>query len=124
MTTETGKGSTFPWYSSYGSDFNFDFHVTLDKTVAPVEYNYRSLAEWEELGAGWMGEGSTEQPGLSMFLRDGDEVFHTYSAYARGLDPIWGMWQWFDRAPLGRNEGDFSWFHRHDEYPTNVSARS
>ena len=54
---------------------------------------------------------------MSAFAREGDDVFHTYSAYARGFDGMWTMWQWLDRAPLGRNEGDLSWFHRHDEYP-------
>ena len=53
---------------------------------------------------------------MSAFARDGDHVFHTYSAYARGFDALWSLWQWLDRTPLGRNEGDFSWFHRHDEY--------
>lgn len=57
-----------------------------------------------------------EGHGLSAFALDGDVVYHTYSAYARGTDVLWGMWQWLDRTPLGRNEGDMSWFHRHDEY--------
>jgi predicted dithiol-disulfide oxidoreductase (DUF899 family) len=51
-------------------------------------------------------------------VREGGDVFHTYSAYSRGCDALWAMWQWLDRAPLGRNEGDLSWFHRHDEYPS------
>ncbi|MGH3182699.1 MAG: DUF899 family protein [Streptosporangiaceae bacterium] len=54
---------------------------------------------------------------MSAFAREDGAVYHTYSAYARGCDALWGMWQWLDRAPLGRNEGDMSWFHRHDEYP-------
>jgi predicted dithiol-disulfide oxidoreductase (DUF899 family) len=57
-----------------------------------------------------------EGHGLSAFALDGDVVYHTYSAYARGTDVLWGMWQWLDRTPHGRNEGDMSWFHRHDEY--------
>src|SRR6266540_4408450 len=67
---------------------------------------------------------SGEQPGMSAFVRDGDDVFHPYSAYARGFDGPWTMWQWLDRAPLGRNEGDLSWFHRHDEYPATAGGPS
>src|SRR6476646_4381839 len=80
------RGWTFPWYSSYGSDFNYDFNVTIDASVAPVMCNYRTLDELKEHGMGWLGEGSSEQPGYSMFLRDGDAVFHTYSMYARGAE--------------------------------------
>ena len=54
---------------------------------------------------------------------EGEDVFHTYSAYARGCDALWTMWQWLDRAPLGRNEGDLSWFHRHDEYPAEPARQ-
>src|SRR4051795_1160116 len=81
------KGWTFPWYSSYGSDFNYDFHVTLDDSVAPVEYNFRTPAEYEEAGTTlYLGDGdSVEDPGRSYFLRVDDRVFHTYSVYARGL---------------------------------------
>ncbi len=103
------------WVSSFGSNFNYDFHVSIDTDVAPVEYNYRQQAELEANDVAWR-DWSGEQPGMSAFARDGDEVFHTYSAYSRGLDALWSMWQWLDRAPLGRNEGDLSWFHRHDEY--------
>lgn len=59
-----------------------------------------------------------ESPGMSAFARRGDQVFHTYSAYARGLDVLWGMYQWLDRAPAGRNDGEGMWFRRRDEYPT------
>ncbi len=78
------KGWTFPWYSSYGSDFNYDFHVTLDESVAPVEYNYRTRAEWEQAGTTVYTEGDApiENPGRSAFFRDGDRIFHTYSVYA------------------------------------------
>ena len=76
-------GWTFPWYSSYGSDFNYDFHVTLDEAVAPVEYNYRDRAELAPAGS---RELRGELHGTSVFLRDGDRVFHTYSTYARGTD--------------------------------------
>ena len=78
------RGWSFPWYSSFGSDFNYDFHVTIDASVAPVMFNYRTIDELEAHGLGWMREGSSEQPGHSAFLRDGDTVFHTYSTFARG----------------------------------------
>ena len=108
-------GWSFPWASSGGSDFNYEFHVTIDPSVAPVEYNYRNQAQLEQADVAWR-DWSGEQPGMSAFALDDGVVYHTYSAYARGLDALWGMWQWLDRAPLGRNEGDLSWFHRHDEY--------
>jgi predicted dithiol-disulfide oxidoreductase (DUF899 family) len=106
-------GWSFPWVSSGRSDFNYDFHVTIDSSVAPVEYNYRNQAELEAEDASWCGW-SGEQPGMSAFALADGSVHHTYSAYARGFDALWTMWQWLDRAPLGRNEG--AWFHRHDEY--------
>jgi predicted dithiol-disulfide oxidoreductase (DUF899 family) len=75
-------GWTVPWYSAYGSDFNYDFHLTLDESVAPLEYNDRNRTEYEEMAVGWLLE--SEQPvdlhGHSCFLRDGDRVFHTYSS--------------------------------------------
>jgi predicted dithiol-disulfide oxidoreductase (DUF899 family) len=83
--------------------------------VAPVEYNYKGQVQLEEEDIAWR-DWSGEQPGMSAFARDDDDVFHTYSAYSRGLDSLWTMWHWLDRAPQGRNEGDMSWFHRHDEY--------
>ena len=100
------KGWTFPWYSSYGSDFNYDFHVTLDETVAPVEYNYRSKAEHVQAGtAGYVtGDGPLERPGTSCFLRDGDAVFHTYSTYARGDEAMGGAYYYLDLTALGRQE--------------------
>jgi predicted dithiol-disulfide oxidoreductase (DUF899 family) len=98
-------GWSFPWASSFGSDFNYDFHVTIDPNVAPVEYNYRNQAQLEEADVAWRGW-SGEQPGMSAFALEDGVVYHTYSAYARGLDVLWTMWQWLDRAPLGRNEGD------------------
>jgi predicted dithiol-disulfide oxidoreductase (DUF899 family) len=97
-------GWTFPWYSSYGSDFNYDFHVTIDASVAPVMWNYRTLDELEQVGMGWLGEGSSEQHGHSMFLRDGDAVFHTYSMYARGAEMLGGSYYFLDLTALGRQE--------------------
>ncbi|HET9667156.1 MAG TPA: DUF899 family protein, partial [Desertimonas sp.] len=109
-------GWGFRWVSSLGSDFNYDFHATIDPAQRTVEYNYKNQAQLEAENADWR-DWSGEQPGMSAFARDGDHVFHTYSAYARGFDGLWPMWQWLDRAPRGRNEGDLSWFRRHDEYP-------
>jgi predicted dithiol-disulfide oxidoreductase (DUF899 family) len=114
-------GWEFRWVSSFGSSFNYDFHATIDAAVVPVEYNYNDQAQLEAKNVAWR-DWSGEQPGMSAFARAGDDVFHTYSAYARGLDGLWAMWQWLDRTPLGRNEGDLSWFHRHDEYSTTAAA--
>jgi predicted dithiol-disulfide oxidoreductase (DUF899 family) len=98
------RGWTFPWYSSNGTSFNYDFHVTLDSSVAPVEYNFRTMTELEQAGMSWLGEGSSEQPGYSMFLHDGDEVFHTYSMYARGTEMLGGSYYFLDLTALGRQE--------------------
>jgi len=100
------RGWTFPWYSSYGSDFNYDFHVTLDESVAPIEYNYRTKDEYEQVGpAGSLeSEQPFERPGRSHFLRDGDTVFHTYSVYARGLESMGGSYYLLDETALGRQE--------------------
>jgi predicted dithiol-disulfide oxidoreductase (DUF899 family) len=103
-TYKDRKGWTFPWYSSHGSDFNYDFHVTLDASVTPVEFNYRTMPELEDVGLGWLGEGSSEQPGHSMFLRDGDDVFHTYSMFARGAEMLGGSYYFLDLTALGRQE--------------------
>ena len=75
-------GWTFPWYSSHGSDFNYDFHVTLDASVAPVEYNYKDEAELVQSDPAWKGW-CGEEHGVSAFLRQGERIFHTYSGYAR-----------------------------------------
>jgi len=101
---KASKGWSFPWYSSYGSDFNYDFHVTLDEAVAPVEYNFRNKEELEQVGMAWLSEGSSEQPGHSVFLRDGDDIFHTYSMYARGAEWLGGSYAFLDLTPLGRQE--------------------
>jgi predicted dithiol-disulfide oxidoreductase (DUF899 family) len=94
-------GWTFPWYSSWGSDFNYDFHVTLDEAVAPVEYNYRDKAELEAAGFTQM-EGDLH--GTSAYLRDGDRVFHTYSTYGRGTEQVGGTHYYLDLTALGRQE--------------------
>ena len=98
------RGWTFPWYSSYGTEFNCDFNVTIDPAVRPVMFNYRSLPELEAVGMGWLGDGSTEQPGYSTFLRDDDRVFHTYSTFARGGEQLGGSYAFLDMTALGRQE--------------------
>ena len=99
-------GWTFPWYSSFGSDFNYDFHVTLDERVTPVEYNFRSAAEFAARGEPFdFGDSrSVERPGRSAFLRIDDRVFHTYSVYARGLESMGGSYYLLDETALGRQE--------------------
>jgi predicted dithiol-disulfide oxidoreductase (DUF899 family) len=99
------KGWTFPFYSSFGSDFNYDFHVSFDESVAPFEYNYRTMAEIRQAG---MPVDEWEQPfdlhGHSCFIRDGARVFHTYSMYARGAETLGGSYYWLDLTALGRQE--------------------
>ena len=99
-------GWTVPWYSSFGSDFNYDFHVTMDESVAPIEYNYKTLAEHEQAGTAYYfaGEQPSEQPGTSCFLREDDEVFHTYSSFARGAEMTGGSYYFLDLTALGRQE--------------------
>src|SRR3954447_12785866 len=86
------KGWTFPWVSSYGSDFNYDFGVTLDRSRGPLEYNFRPV------------DAEGEYPGTSCFLRDGDRIFHTYSMFARGAEMLGGGYYWLDLTALGRQE--------------------
>jgi predicted dithiol-disulfide oxidoreductase (DUF899 family) len=109
-------GWTFPWVSSHDSDFNFDFEASSTPERPLARYNWRALP------AG-MSSGPAELPGVSAFaLRDG-QVFHTYTAQARGLDALWSVYQWLDRAPLGRNEtgGAPSWMRRRDGYETTIA---
>jgi predicted dithiol-disulfide oxidoreductase (DUF899 family) len=100
------KGWTFPWHSSHGSDFNYDFQVTVDESVAPAVYNYRTRAEHEQAGTGYYFEGEQpiEEPGTSCFLRDGERVFHTYSTFGRGAEMLGGSYYWLDLTALGRQE--------------------
>jgi predicted dithiol-disulfide oxidoreductase (DUF899 family) len=135
-------GWSFPWASSFGSDFNLDFNVQItekQQREGKVEYNYRREAPAPEPLAGknareWQPRGdegpvaqvaamtgtdlaayTRERPGMSAFALEDGVVYHTYSAYARGVDVLWSTYQWLDRAPLGRNETGF-WWRRHDEY--------
>jgi predicted dithiol-disulfide oxidoreductase (DUF899 family) len=98
-------GWTFPWYSSFGSDFNYDFGVTLDPAVAPVTFNYRSHRELIALDPAWADDASGEVGGFSCFLRAEDAVFHTYSTYARGGEQVdLGVYAHLDITALGRQE--------------------
>jgi predicted dithiol-disulfide oxidoreductase (DUF899 family) len=106
-------GWSIPWYSSFGGDFNYDFHVTNDESVAPVEYNYKDKATLVEKGTPWYVEG--EWQGLSVFLRDGDDVYHTYSAYERGIDALVNTYSYLDLTPLGR-QAHVTQFSLHDAY--------
>ena len=130
-------GWSFPWASSFGSDFNYDFDVSMteeQERAGAFEYNFRKapcgrrpmtcaarstpgLQPRERTGRPTRASG----PGMSAFALEDGVVYHTYSAYARGLDGLWGMYQWLDRAPRGRNEArgpddPLNWFRRHDEY--------
>jgi predicted dithiol-disulfide oxidoreductase (DUF899 family) len=125
-------GWSFPWASSFGSDFNQDFQagITEEQQRSGVsEYNFRTQDEKAALEGGNDGIGAEiaagvgtdwptfwrERPGMSAFVLEDGALYHTYSAYSRGLDALWGMYQWLDRAPRGRNEQGF-WWRRHDEY--------
>jgi predicted dithiol-disulfide oxidoreductase (DUF899 family) len=104
-------GWSFPWLSSFGTDFNYDFRVTTDKNQ--TEYNYAPVSVQP---AGYPHEG--EREGLSVFLRDGDQLFHTYSTYQRGLDPLLNTYNLLDLTPLGRHEDGrpMAWLRYHDRY--------
>jgi predicted dithiol-disulfide oxidoreductase (DUF899 family) len=103
-------GWSFPWYSSYGGRFNYDFHATLDDRVVPVQLHFRTEAELEEVGTPWTGGPWTENmrgeelPGISAFLRVGDDVFHTYSTYGRGIEEFHNGYPYLDLTALGRQE--------------------
>jgi len=103
------KGWEFPWYSSNGSRFNYDFHATIDESVAPLEINYRTRRDMERPEGAAIAWAATadqpfEMPGISCFLRDGDEVFHTYSTFARGTEALGGAYAFLDMTALGRQE--------------------
>jgi len=124
-------GWRFPWASSAGGEFNFDFNVSFTEAqqrTGDVEYNYArashamdmdppppAVAQFAATCGTDAATFSLDRPGMSAFVRADGVVYHTYSTYARGLDGLWGMYQWLDRAPLGRNETGV-WWRRHDEY--------
>jgi predicted dithiol-disulfide oxidoreductase (DUF899 family) len=98
-------GWAFPWYSSYGTDFNYDFHATLDNRVAPVLQYFRTEAELAAAGTPWTADlNGDELPGISAFLRVGDEVFHTYNTFGRGIEEFHNGYQHLDLTALGRQE--------------------
>ena len=125
-------GWTFPWASSLAADFNFDFNVSIteeQQRAGGVEYNYArsghplNAAQIPPIVAQFAAMSGTdaptfrrERPGMSAFVREDGVVYHTYSTYARGLDGLWGMFQWLDRAPKGRNEEKGMWWRHHDKY--------
>jgi predicted dithiol-disulfide oxidoreductase (DUF899 family) len=129
-------GWTFPWASSFDTDFNVDFNVQFteqQQREGSIEYNYRRESQWtlsvapepgsetpvHQIAAQTSTDVATytrERPGMSAFVLEDGVVYHTYSAYSRGLDGLWGMYQWLDRAPRGRNETGIWWRHR-DAYP-------
>jgi predicted dithiol-disulfide oxidoreductase (DUF899 family) len=133
-------GWSFPWASSAPSDFNFDFHTTHTKEEwdsGAVNYNYRTIdlrpfenadslpmlnAIAASTGVDWPTY-RQEGPGMSAFVMEDGVVYHTYSTYERGVDALWGMYQWLDRAPLGRNEKGF-WWRRRDEYAPAEAAHA
>lgn len=99
------RGWNLPWYSSHGSDFNYDFHVTLDESVTPIEYNYRSAAAHAQAAAPVpVAAQPFEGHGLSVFFRVDDDVFHTYSTYARGAEGLTDAYSLLDTTPYGRQE--------------------
>ena len=124
-------GWTFPWASSPVSDFNSDYSVSFtakQQREGDVEYNYRRVrhamaatpvptpvAQFAAMCGTDAATYTRERPGISAFALEDGVVYHTYSTYARGLDGLWGMYQWLDRAPKGRNETG-AWWRRHDEY--------
>ena len=98
-------GWSFPWYSSFGTDFNYDFHVTVDERVAPVQVYLLDQDELAETDEPWTEDmNGSELPGLSAFLRVGDEVFHTYSTYGRGIEEFHNGYHYLDLTALGRQE--------------------
>jgi predicted dithiol-disulfide oxidoreductase (DUF899 family) len=134
-------GWTFPWASSHAGDFNADFNVSFteeeQRREGGIEYNYRREPAWQVREDGGMANHMSgnpvadnatmagtdvatyirERPGMSAFALQDGVVYHTYSTYARGLDGLWSMYQWLDRAPKGRNEDETGvWWRRHDEY--------
>ena len=131
QTYKRRMGWEFPWASSSRSEFNADFSVSFtedEQRAGGIEYNYRrgghamdanNAPEPVRQFAAMCGTDAPtytrDRPGMSAFVLDGGTVYHTYSTYARGLDGLWGAYQWLDRAPLGRNEAGI-WWRRHDEY--------
>lgn len=132
-------GWTFPWASSFGSDFNFDFNVSFTEAQQRegALYNYRRggfvmdkmpvtgpVADFAAMSGTDVPTYTRERPGMSAFVLEDGAVHHTYSTYARGVDGIWGMYPWLDRAPKGRNEAGGPWWRLHDEYDEPAASSS
>jgi predicted dithiol-disulfide oxidoreductase (DUF899 family) len=127
-------GWSFTWASSHDTDFNFDFNVRFTEEQQQrdggIDYNYRrepqlqqasrdsGVAKFAAMAGTDVPTYTRERPGVSAFVLEDGVIYHTYSAYSRGLDGLWGMFQWLDRAPKGRNESAGVWWRRHDEYNT------
>jgi predicted dithiol-disulfide oxidoreductase (DUF899 family) len=121
---------TFPWASSHDSDFNADFNVSFteeQQRKGGIEYNYRREPAFEAREGGVASNFASmcgtdtatfvrDRPGMSAFVLQDGVIYHTYSTFGRGVDGIWGMYPWLDRAPKGRNESGGIWWRRHDEY--------
>lgn len=99
------RGWEWPWYSSYGSDFNYDYHATFDARVVPIMHNYRTAEELERMGRGMSPDDQpSESQGISVFFRVGDDVYHTYSSFARGVEGVNDEYSLLDLTPYGRQE--------------------
>lgn len=125
-------GWTFPWASSADGDFNYDFNVSFteeQQRAGGIDYNFQRggfvmdalpttgpVADFAAMSGTDVPTYTRDRPGMSAFALDDGVVYHTYSTYARGVDGIWGMYPWLDRAPKGRNEAGGPWWRRHDEY--------
>jgi predicted dithiol-disulfide oxidoreductase (DUF899 family) len=132
-------GWTFPWASSFGTDFNFEFNTSVTRSssakgasntttsAAATRWtrrrSRRPVAEMAAMTGTDAATYTRERPGMSSFVIEDGVVYHTYSTYARGLDGLWGMYQWLDRAPKGRNETGV-WWRRHDEYDARDVIKS
>jgi len=104
VAVRAARGWRFPWYSSFDSDFNYDFHVSFDSATAPPNYNYRDAEDMAATKDEWMLDYAGDREGISCFLREGDEIFHTYSTYGRGVEVMMPALHLLDLTALGRQE--------------------
>jgi predicted dithiol-disulfide oxidoreductase (DUF899 family) len=121
---EARMGWRLPWYSSQGSDFNYDFHVSSDESIAPIQYNYKDKATLLREGLDYVATNGADGQGVSVFVQDGGKVFHTYSAYGVGADVMLSTYRFLDLTPLGRQRyiNEWPWHdtygapHRHEHH--------